>query len=532
MAGFFFNIVSRLQTATASRPYKLIFVLLYFQFSSAFAQPTDALRIEIAAKTLNKTHHVEMMGTDGLMVFFESNELSEQGERKWYFNMYSSMFEEKWIRYVLLKDGLTFDKTLRSGGKIYMLFSSKDQKKSRENAFQLIIYEINTEKFNLLGAALKPESQIKTFEILRNQGLIFIQNRDEIEMLTINLTTTQISSKSLGVEGKAVIQHSYANQSAGEVILAVKKYHAGRYDSEEFIAFDPYGQKKYLFRHKTERPLFLHTYLIQATEEGYIVAGCYEQTENKRMKQRDGHNSFTFETNGFFFLSFSSAGIITENYIGLNDLDNLYSTITSFELVNSRQRKGKSKRNDRRVSLSFQLFNPSFFKSGEHFVFSAEAFRPRYRTETRMDYDFYGRPIPYTYNVFDGFEFFAGIINGFDSRGQLIWQNNLEMRDLISYDMNPHINIFDDPEGMVLSYVGFGKIISKMIRQSQTIGQPEQIKIESKYANDRLQSEDNATLKHWYGNYFLATGYQKIINNRLRDDATRTVLFMNKVMLE
>ncbi len=532
MTGFSSKIVCMLTTSLTALRFQLIFFSGFMLACPSFAQVTDAMRVEIPAKSLNKTHHVELMGTDGVMVFFESNELSEAGERKWYFYMYSTNLEEKWIRYVLLKDGLSFDKTVRSGTKNYMLFSSKEQKKSQESAFQMIIYEINTEKFNLLGAPLQPDSQIKAFEILRNQALIFAQRQDEIEIITINLSSAQVSAKSSGIEGKANIQLSFANQSKGEVILSVKKYLSGRFDSEDFIAFDPYGQKKFEVSYKTDKPVFLHTYAVQPTEESYLIAGCYQQTENKRLKQKEEENSQIFETNGFFFLSFTPTGIISENYTALNDLDNLYSTLTSLELIQSRQRKNKSKRNERRVSLSIQLFNPTFFKSGANYVYSAEAFRPRFRTETRMDYDFYGRPIPYTYNVFDGFEYFAGIVNGFDNRGDLLWQNDLEMRDLISYDMNPHFKIFDDSEGMLLSYIGFGKIVSKMIMQSQTIGQSEQIKIEPKHANDRLQAEDNASLRHWYGNYFLASGYQKIINNRLRDDATRTVFYMNKVVLE
>jgi hypothetical protein len=509
----------------------LLFLLC--SLSASLAQTTDAMRVEIPSRSLNKNHHVEMLGSDGVMLFFESNELTDQGERKWYFSLYSTKLEERWIRYVLLKDGLIFDKAIRSGDNLYMLFSAKDPKKSQQPAFQMIIYKLAGEQFNLLGAPLKAGAEIKAFEIIHHHALIFVQDGTGIELITVNLSNAQVTVKSSGIEGQAVIQTSMVNHKAGEVILAVKKYISGRYVMEEFVTFNQYGQKRNQFQYLTDRPEFLHTYLIHPSDDGiYIVTGCYEQIDKKRTRLKDEQNETLNETHGFFFLAFTSAGLVTENFVELKNLDNLHSSLTSAELMQSRKRKSKSSRNERRVSMSFQFFNPALIKTQEHYVLSVEAFRPRYRTETRMDYDFYGRPIPYTYNVFDGFEFFAGVVNGFDSRGQLVWHNDIEMRDLISFDMNGHFNAFSDPDGMLLSYIGFGKIVSKMINQSKTIGQSELLKMESKHASDRLQAEDNANLKHWYDRYYLATGYQKIINNRLRDDATRTVFYMNKIMLE
>jgi hypothetical protein len=497
------------------------------------AQPTDAMRVEISSRSLNKSHHVEILGNDGLMLFFESNELSDQGERKWYFSLYSTRLEEKWIRYVLLKDGLVFNKAIRSGGSLHFLFSVKDSKKSQQPAFQMIIYQLANEQFNLLGGPLQAGAEIKAFEIVNHHALIFMQVKNEVELITVNLANAQVTAKPSGIEGQAVIQTSAVNHKAGEVMLALKKYNAGRYTSEVFITFNQHGQKRHQTDYQSDRSEFLHTYLIHPTDDGvYIITGCYEQNDRKRAKLKDDQNDLQNDTHGFFFLAVSSKGLITENFIELKNFDNLHSSLTSAELMKSRQRKSKSAKKDRRISLSFQFFNPVLIKTNEHYVFSVEAFRPRYRTETRMDYDFYGRPIPYTYNVFDGFEFFAGVVNGFDSSGQLVWNNNLEMRDLISFEMNGHFNAFPDPDGMLLSYVGFGKIVSKMINQSGTIGQSEQLKIESKHASDRLQAEDNAILRHWHDRYYLATGYQKIINNRLRDDATRTVFYMNKIILE
>jgi hypothetical protein len=61
------------------------------------------------------------------------------------------------------------------------------------------------------------------------------------------------------------------------------------------------------------------------------------------------------------------------------------------------------------------------------------------------------------------------------------------------------------------------------------IGCTEQSKIASDFANDRLMEENFSSVIHWYANYYLGTGYQKIANNKLRDNNPRTVFYLNKL---
>lgn len=511
-----------------------ILLSLILLTNHGLAQSYDAMRLELPSKSTEKSHHIELLGEKGLLIFFESNELSDESERKWFFHFQSVELEEKWLQFVLLKDGMVFEKSIHHGDRLLMLFAVKNSKKNDQAEFQLLMFNLLTEKFSLLGGTLPPNSTISAFEVLQDQAYIFLSHKNEISVLLANLSTAQVKNLKIDLLGKSNVQASYADQKGKQLVLAIKNNDGNRIETDIFLVFDVYGKEIYRYVMANDNPVYLHTFVIDSDKSGNLrVVGCYDQIDKRKTRTRESAPEFINETYGFFFLAFNQSGLITMSHYELNILDNLHSALGSYDQIRSQQKKSRSGRKDKRISIALQFYNPMLINSNGQLIFAAEAFRPKFRSETRMDYDFYGRPIPYTYNVFDGYEFFTSIITGFDEEGKLIWNNDFDMRDLISFDLKKHLLVYNDqPDGLVLAFVNQGKVNSKIINKSQTLGQTEQTRLEPKFESDRIQQEDNARIEHWYGNYFLAYGYQKIMNNRLRDGATRNVLFLNKIKLE
>jgi len=162
------------------------------------------------------------------------------------------------------------------------------------------------------------------------------------------------------------------------------------------------------------------------------------------------------------------------------------------------------------------------------YVFSVEVFQPYYKTETRMDYDFYGRPYPYTYNVFSGYDFYDVIVAGLSDDGTLIWSNDFPIDDMLTYSRSRKSIVFSDGNYVSLAYVNNGKVISQSIEGPADI-ERNKAKIGSDYPQDRVSQEENSHIIHWYGDYYLIFGYQKIKNRTLGDQSTRTVFYANKI---
>ncbi|MBS4056699.1 MAG: hypothetical protein KGZ82_05235 [Bacteroidales bacterium] len=513
----------------------IVIMLLCSIFNTGISQNKEVVRVEFPSKTMDQSYHTETLGEKGVLVFYESNEITEEGERKWFFNLLNNNLTEQWLQYVALKDGMVFEKTVHTPQQVFLLFTIRDNKKSLQSAFQILTYSIDKETFNLLGAPMPPEADCRTFDVVGSHAFIGLTvQKKEAQLLAVDMRNAQLISLSPCSDGQCIIQETYHSRLSNELVIGFKKYTGNRFDADLFVVYNMFGAETYRFEFRDEQQRYLHSYTFSDDAGGIIsVVGSYDQAEKRKARLKDANDELMNEAYGFFFLKFDPTGIKLARFVELSTIDNIYSSMSSYDLIRSMQRQSrKQNKDEKRSAVAFQFYNPQLVLKDNELVYAVEAFRPQFRTETRMDYDFYGRPIPYTYTVFDGFAFYGALFAGFNSDGQLTWNNNFEMRDLISFNLEKHLLVHDEQDGLLLAYILNGKIISKMIQKDQDIGQVEQVKIESDYETDRMLGEEHGNITHWYSDSFIISGVQKIMNNRLRDNNERTVFYLNKFQLE
>ena len=162
----------------------------------------------------------------------------------------------------------------------------------------------------------------------------------------------------------------------------------------------------------------------------------------------------------------------------------------------------------------------------------AESFFPQYHTENFTDFDFYGRPFTNSYTIFDGYRFRSAIATGFDKSGKLLWDNTMEIRNLLTNDLNTKINIFPSQDNIVMAYLSEGKIASKIIHQGEVIEKISFSGLESGYPNDKLIKETKSRMIPWYENFFICFGYQEIKNVALENNNKRSVFYFNKIRFD
>ena len=104
----------------------------------------------------------------------------------------------------------------------------------------------------------------------------------------------------------------------------------------------------------------------------------------------------------------------------------------------------------------------------------------------------------------------------------------MEIRDVFSKYIYPRMNLVLDGENAVLSYSTKGKIYSKVVNGPDAKTGYDQMSILPDNARDEIMDDYNNGLTFWYGNYFLAYGYQQIRNNFISANK-RTVFYVNKL---
>jgi len=163
------------------------------------------------------------------------------------------------------------------------------------------------------------------------------------------------------------------------------------------------------------------------------------------------------------------------------------------------------------------------------FIITAEAYSPEYHTYTQMSYDYYGRAFPTSYQVFDGFRYSHAFIAGFDSSGNILWNNGMEMRDILTKYLNRKLNCeFENNDEIVLFYNANNKVAFKTIKGNTIVENTSYSTLVPKRNTDQPYNEYLGTIEHWYDDYFIATGYQTIRNNSL-ESSKRNVFYISKM---
>lgn len=511
---------------------KLLSICTLILYSSSVkSQAFEPVRIELTANIEAPSYHVESLGSKGLLLFYESNEIEESQKRRWYFSLLDTTLTEKWVQIVPLTDGLIFHSAYINSETVVILFTGNTKSKSQNISYEIISLEIESNKFNLFGGSIPEKAEIAGFAANNFSAMLAVNlPKSKSDFLYFDLKKGEVVSKSQVVEGKSIVNELKIVNGGSFYIAAVSQSSDNEPLKYFFVVFDSFGTILRSFEHLTASPRSLHsfTFNYDSTNQGFIIVGSFDYELVKKDKQKSIVEN---EDDGLFYLRFSDNASEVANFIDFKDFKNIYAALTAEDLMMVRQKQSNT--NDEspiKPEISFTLFNPNSTRFEDKWVFSAEAFRPQYRMESRMEYDFYGRPIPYTYSVFEGYNFFTTIIAAFDKNGQLNWSNSFEIPNALSFFLQPHTLIQVDSTNINVCLVNNGLVHSSVFNnEGNEIGSLEQTKIVTDFSNDRLIEEDFTSIIHWYDDFYIANGYQKITNNKLGTNNPRTIFFLNKL---
>ena len=254
-----------------------------------------------------------------------------------------------------------------------------------------------------------------------------------------------------------------------------------------------------------------------------LIIGSYGRSSQVRKYQ--GTETIGVASTGFFSILIKDNQEEATNFYEFNQFNEFYKHLRRADF-------GSLRTNRDRTSSSNHDFDLLAHEVTEHngeFRFIAEAYYPEYRTVTTMVYDYYGRPYPSTYSVFEGFRYLTTFIAGFDKSGKLLWNNDMEIRGILSQTLSKRVMAWSDGDELVLTYVTEGKIASKVIDKSTTIDPLTTTDIATLSPRDRIARDSNSHIEAWYGDYFMIYGYHNIKNNYIDSRKNTYVFYINKL---
>lgn len=507
------------------------FLFLFLIFTTVLMGQNDPLlRVELDTRSDEAGYRVIPCGENGVVLFYRTT-VKQEDYNFWIFILYNKFMFESWKKDVPLFDDMTYTYGHKLiGDDLYLIFYNPDKKKSDNYNFQILKISTTDGRYELFSGLLPVKAKVASFEVYGKNALIGMNlENNHAGLYVFNLDTKEIKTQTEYPDDKTRIEDIYIDTS-GNRMLALFNIFSSRSDFYfRMNSYDTSGNLSGSVRIDAEPGKKLNTGRLVTLNNGRtFIFGSYDLIKGESV---DAQNYFNKQASGFFVTSLGDNLTTQTRYENFLDLENMTGYLKSREYLQARKKAEKSDGKES-VSLGFDLLIHDIIEHDSTLYFIGEGYYESYHSVTTTSYDFYGRPVPVSYDVFDGYRYFNAFVSGYDYNGNKLWDNGMEIFNILSFDLKKRISIFFEDGMTVLAYNHDGKISSKIINGSKTVEGVNYYPIETTYVNDKVISDTKSDMDYWYDNYFIAYGFETIKNNSLGSDSKRMVFYLNKVGFE
>ena len=500
------------------------------QLSNEISSADRPIRIEIPAKTSDETYRVIPCGRTGMVLFFKSIENIGDSMSKWYFSLYNQNLNQSWVKSIPVGNNMMYQESFFENDTLSMLFVKQGKEKGNRSNFSILRLALKSSNFIGNTGSIPEESEDIELKLFHQVAFLCYNLKNESAQLQILQLQTGKSNTFPWSKG-TVSRVSEFTVDTLSLRIRTSLSHTSTYKArpENFlVSMDTNGK---ILTEIPIEPTSTNRYLrgldfIPVQEENWLVFGSYGTTPLKSSMK----NKKVAESSGFFSCKLNNGQPFDINFVNLLELTNSKDILGERDIIALKKKALKKNRNLSEYSLDYPLLLHKAFRHKDQFILLAETFSPQYHAESYTDFDFYGRPYVNTYDVFDGYRYNNGIITAFDKEGKLIWDNTMEIRNLLTYELTPKITVFFTPnDEVVMAYLSEGKIASKIIKGSGVIEKLDFSILEMSNPEDKMLLETKSGMIPWYDQFFLCYGYQEIKNIKYSENMKRLVFYFTKI---
>jgi hypothetical protein len=506
-------------------------ISLVAQHPSGSNYADKPLRIEIPARSVNETYRIIPCGTNGIIVFFRSQEAADEARTNWYFTCYDTNFQQLWVKSVPLYNDQDYRFHQKGSDTTALLFVHTGKTRNTENAYEILRIVPQNGTLILNTGKLEIGDVVEVFRVHKGRAWLGVNSKGLAgKIVTISLKEginknfalgngSQISvlwllPDTLSVTVSAIVSRQVSKKSI--------EYYLVRYDTNGLI------RREVLINTQTNDRTLNRVTVTKPDNGIELLLGIYGQGVAASSQK----NPSTGESTGLFGVSITNGVQKAINFYNFLELKSADAIVGENDIMALKKKALKKKKSLTEYSLDFSVLLHETIFFNDQSILTAEIYSPQYHTESFTDFDFYGRPYTNSYSVFDGYRFFNAIVAGFDTQGKLLWDNNIEIRNLVSLDLSPKVVTYPNGKELMLCYVSDGKIGSKIIQGNDVIEKLDFTTLDGLYPDDKVLAETKGLLSYWYGNYFLSYGYQEIKNIALENNNKRLVFYFSKLRFE
>jgi hypothetical protein len=517
---------------------KLFLIAILFLSCAVSAQQVEPVRYEANRWNKEQSFHFQPFGEQGGLVVVETEKADNDKHRLWSFACLDTLLYETRNDLIPLPEKLKYFDSGSDDRFAAFLFINEGNKKAADSLdFLVVAFDRKENSYRTFWDKWPEKSVPLSVEVAEGTMLLAMNNKSGNGTLYFyDLTSNSFRTVTPSSSESFILFQTAAFPREHCFVVAVKEFENKRFVSTSFKVYSPKGDLQGSYHYENVPNAALGRMGFRFDEHrNLLVIGTLERETGRKVKLEGVTENFDKESLGVVWLRFVGGTPEAKVFL-FKDMPEIEHALTASDRVRVREErlKNQNKENPTKGEIAFQFLTPRLTDFGDLTVFSAEAFMPCYHTETRMSYGYYGYygGYPYTYTVFDGYDFFSEVLLAFDREGNLQWQQSVKFDNELTYDLFSHAAegachdelVVASPYRNNLRYMSFDA-------QGQALMTQQNEKIAPIHGADYVEDEYFAQIARWYGSRFLIFGSQ-IIQNSTQPKPRRTVYYLQKVQYE
>jgi hypothetical protein len=507
---------------------KNIFLLLainLFISISVKSQITYENRIEIDLKDDYDIGETTEFGKQGFIMTSSKKDL-QKNEIEWKFEKYNTDLKLVDTKSVFLDDKFYINETFKNDERLHFLF--RDRKKED---FSIITIESSDMKVTQVNGVLPKKSQVKDMSVLGDYAFFSIVMKKSPFIYAVNWKTGEKNLTPILIDNikpkKTSIMNFQVLKSSDEILAYVKAKVSYEKSDIYVIRLNRKGSKEHAFNlTKNVEENFSSISALKLDKDKYIYTGTYS-------------TEYTNLSEGLFVCQTEGDDISFIKFYNFLDLNNFLSYLPEKRQERIEKRKEKKNKKGKELKINYKIASHEVITLDDGYLFLGEAYYSTYRTETYLattTVNGVTTTTTQTRQVFDGYQYTHAVLAKFDKNGNLLWDQTFEMWPVEKpfYEKRFISIAAKDQNSIKLVFISHNQLNSKSIDFSGSVLQDTQSEeIQTNFEGDKVK-RSFSKINHWYENYFIAYGEQKIKNNEDKKNTKRkrNVYFINKIKYE
>lgn len=522
----------------------VLLVLLIITFQKIQAQSVK--RIEIPLPSGNSQLFTIPINEQGVLV------LTQLSKTNFTLNRFDTNLDQVWAINGTIDGNLDYVKHCFDGKNLYLLFS-----RYRSNVYEVIKVNIGPgfiEKYQIMSV---DRMEVSDFQAINSSIFIAGMVNNQPVILFTNLVERKTKVLPTALKSQAEIQSMELDTSTAIVNVTYAVGTRGKNYQLVVKSFDEDGKQiSQVVMNPENEYAMMNGKLNLVSDSTEVMFGTY------------GHKNSIGSSRGP-----TSQGIYFSKLLDNEITDLKFHSFTEFKnffnFMGERQKEKQEKKiQDKKekgsdLRLDYRLLVHDIIKQDDKYIMVAEAFYADYRYNNyspfgayngfgspyssfynpyRWGYGYYGLYSPFSsyyspwgwgnryygnQQTFDGWIYTHAIVAAFDEKGNLLWDNSIEMKDVKEQKLSEKVKASVKGDEITLSYSNKGQIFTKIIKADKVLEDTQGAKVATQLEGDKVKQTTSDAIDYWYKNYFIASGYQRITNDN--EGGRRNVFYMNKI---